>query len=68
MKTDCCFLVVAKKCPNDEPSWKVEVQNNDYNHGPMAAASALPQHRIAALKPKERTMVHDMSALRHSPT
>jgi hypothetical protein len=68
MKTDCRFSVVAKKCPDDEPGWKVEVQNNDHNHGPMAAASALPQHRIAALKPEERTMVRDMSALGHSPT
>ena len=68
MKTDCCFSVVAKKCPNDEPGWKVEVQNNDHNHGLMAAASALPQHRIAVLKPEERTMVRDMSALGHSPT
>jgi hypothetical protein len=60
--------LVAKECSGDEPGWKVEVQNNDHNHGPMAAASALPHHRIAALKPEERTMVRDMSALGHSPT
>jgi hypothetical protein len=69
MKTSCPFSVVAKKClDGDEPGWKVEVQNNDYNHGPMAAASALPQHQVAALKPEERAVIRDMSALGHSPT
>jgi hypothetical protein len=34
----------------------------------MAAASALLQHRVAAMKPKERAVIRDMSALRHSPT
>jgi hypothetical protein len=68
MKTDCRFSVVAKKCPDGESGWKIEVQNNDHNHGPMAAASALPQHRVAVLKPEERAVIRDMSALGHSPT
>jgi hypothetical protein len=69
MKTDCPFSVVAKKCSDsNEPGWKVEVQNNDHNHGPIAAASALPQHRVAAMKPEEHAIIRDILALRHSPT
>jgi hypothetical protein len=68
IKTDCRFSVVAKKCPDDEPGWKVEVQNNNYNYRLIAAASVLLQYRIAALKPEERTIVRDMSALGYSPT
>jgi hypothetical protein len=65
MKTDCRFFVVAKKCPS---GWKLDVQNNNHNHGPIAALSALPQHRIAALQSQERAAVRDMSALGHSHT
>jgi hypothetical protein len=34
----------------------------------MAAVSALPQHRVAAMKPEEHAMIRDMSALGHSST
>ena len=65
MKTDCRFSIVAKKCPE---GWKVEVQDNNHNHGPIAVLSALPQHRIAALQSQERLLIRDMSTLGHSPT
>jgi hypothetical protein len=65
MKTDCRFSVVAKKCPE---GWKVDVQNNNHNHGPIAALSALPQHRIAAMNSQERAILRDMNALGYSPT
>jgi hypothetical protein len=65
MKTDCRWSVHAKKCHD---GWIIAVQNNNHNHGRIAASSALPQHRIAALQLDERAVVRDMSALGHSPT
>jgi hypothetical protein len=51
MKTGCRFSVVAKKCDSPgQEGYKVEVQNNNHNHGPVEALSALPQHRLAAMK------------------
>ena len=69
MKTDCRFSVVAKKYDSlSQESYKVEVQNNNHNHGLVEALSALPQHRLAAIKTQEQAMVRDMSTLGHSPT
>jgi hypothetical protein len=48
--------------------WKLEMVDNNHNHGPVAALSALPQHRIAAMTPQERTVVRDMHQLGHSPS
>jgi hypothetical protein len=67
MKTDCPYQAIARK---DEVTsqWELSVINNDHNHGPVAAASAFPQHRIASMIPEEYTIVKDMSILGHSPS
>jgi hypothetical protein len=65
MKTDCKHQCVARKV---DDGWKLEVLENNHNHGPAAALSALPQHRVAAMTPEERAVLRDMSALGHSPT
>jgi hypothetical protein len=65
MKTDCKHRYVARKA---DDRWKLEVLKNNHNHGPAAALSALPQHRIAAMTPEEHALLRDMSALGHSPT
>jgi hypothetical protein len=48
--------------------WKTTVLNNNHNHGPVAALSALPQYRIAAITPDERLQVKTMHTLGYSPT
>ena len=67
MKTDCLYQAVACK---DEVTgqWGLNVVNNNHNHGPAAAVSAFPQHRIASMTSEEHTIVKDMSILGHSPS
>ena len=65
MKTDCKYQCVARKV---DDGWKLEVLENNHNHGPAVALSALPQHRVAAMTPEERAILRDMSVLGHSPT
>ena len=65
MKTDCKHRYVAWKV---DEGWKLEVLDNNHNHGAVAALSALPQHRVAAMTTEERALLRDMSALNHSPT
>ena len=66
MKTDCKYRCVARKLDTDD-GWKLEVLDNNHNHGPVSALSALPAHRIAAMTPEERVIVREMSVLGHSP-
>jgi hypothetical protein len=48
-------------------SWIVKVINNDHNHEPAEALSALPQHRISAMSEEERSTVDSMYRNGHSP-
>jgi hypothetical protein len=66
MKTDCKYQCVAQKLDTDD-GWKLEVLNNNHNHGLVSALSALPAHIIAAITPEERVMVCEMYVLSHSP-
>ena len=65
MKTGCKFRVSAKR--KGAMSWTVKVVNNDHNHEPVEALSALPQHRIAAMLEEERSTVNSMHRNGHSP-
>jgi hypothetical protein len=66
IKTDCPYRVVAWK--QLDGSFKTEVLDHNHNHGPVAALSALPQHRIGAMTPEEHAKVKDMMVLGHSPS
>jgi hypothetical protein len=61
MKTDCKYRVVARKEDNGN-GWKMGVLENNHNHGPVACASALPQHRTAAITPEERAKIKQMNS------
>jgi Transcription factor AFT len=61
-KTGCPFRVDAAPC-EAQPGWKVEVVENRHNHGPVAALSALPAHRIAAMTLQEKAKVKEMQSL-----
>jgi FAR1 DNA-binding domain len=63
-KTGCKFMVEARK---EAEGWKTKVLINEHNHGPVAALSALPQYRIAAMTPEERLHVKTMHTLGYSP-
>ena len=65
MKTGCKFRVSATR--KGAMSWTVKVVNNDHNHEPVEALSALPQHRIAAMSEGERSTVNSMHRNGHSP-
>jgi hypothetical protein len=66
IKTDCKYQVQAKKC-EDQLGYLVKVLENNHNHGPVAAISALLQHRIAAMTPEEHSIARDINVLGHSP-
>jgi hypothetical protein len=66
IKTDCPFRVVVKKCV-DQIGWEIKIQVNNHNHKPVQALSALPEHRIAAIKPEEQSIIRDIASLGHSP-
>jgi hypothetical protein len=60
MKTDCKFKAVVRQQENGQ--WKLEVLDNNHNHGPLAALAALPQYRTALLTPEERLKVKQMNS------
>jgi len=66
IKTNCKYQVQAKKC-EDQLGYLVKVLKNNHNHSPIAAISALPQHRIAAMTLEEHSIARDMNVLGHSP-
>ena len=47
-KCDCKMRVALQL---DDKTWKVEILESTHNHGPSAAASAHPAHRIASIDP-----------------
>jgi hypothetical protein len=51
MKTDCPWRAVATKCAS---GYKVEVVNNNHNHGAFSDPSVLPQFRVGAISSEER--------------
>jgi hypothetical protein len=65
MKTGCKFRVSATR--KGTVTWDVKVVNNNHNHEPVEALSALPQHRIAAMSEEERSIVSSMHINGHSP-
>jgi hypothetical protein len=65
MKTRRKFRVSANH--RDGITWNVKVFNNNHNHESTEAASALPQHRIAAMSEEERLLVGSMHQNGHSP-
>jgi hypothetical protein len=65
IKSGCKFMVEARK---EAGGWRSNVLVNEHNHGPVAALSALPQYRIAALTSEERSQVKSMHTLGYSPT
>jgi hypothetical protein len=67
MKCDCPFTISAKHLDGQSQSgWQVKVADNNHNHGPVAALSALPQHRVAAMTLDERLKVKQMHSENHS--
>jgi hypothetical protein len=46
--------------------FKLEVVNNNYNHRPIIALSALLQHRVAVMTLEERAIVKDISTLSYN--
>jgi hypothetical protein len=66
MKTDCPFRVDASKLDYDA-GWQVEVAKNTHNHKAVAALSALPMHRIAAITLLQKAKVKEMQGLCYSP-
>jgi hypothetical protein len=65
MKTDCKFKAVARHDPS--VGWSLKVLDNNHNHGPVTALSALPQYRIAAMSDEEHAKVKQMNAENHTP-
>jgi hypothetical protein len=42
-------------------SWQVDFTENNHNHGPVLALSALPKHRTGAMTPEEHAKVKQMN-------
>ena len=61
IKCDCPFTVNAKHLVGDQSGWQVTVLENKHNYGPIAALSALPQHRVATMTTEERLKVKQMN-------
>jgi transcription factor AFT len=66
MKTGCPWQAVAKNSVSG--GCKVEVVENNHNHEPVAALSALPQHRIASTTSSEKARVKEMQSLGYPPS
>jgi hypothetical protein len=49
--------VNANYLVGDQSGWQVTVLENNHNYGPIAALSALPRHRVAAMTTEERLKV-----------
>lgn len=65
MKTGCKFRVSATR--QGTMPQIVKIVSNNHNHGLVKALSALPQHRIAAISEKERSLVNSIYLNSHSP-
>lgn len=61
MKTGCKFRVVTQRSEvyND---WKMEVLDNNHNHGSALTLAALPRHKISAMTLEERSKVKRMNS------
>jgi hypothetical protein len=66
IKTECPYKVVVRN--EESVGWKLQVVDNNHNHGPVTALSALPQHRVAAMTPQEREMVKKMRSQGITPS
>lgn len=65
IKTECPYKAVAR---NQEGfGWKLEVIDNNHNHGSVASLSALPQHRVSAMSDQERAKVKEMRSQGSTP-
>lgn len=65
IKTRCLYRVVTQK--EADRSFKTQVLDNNHNHSAVAALSAEPQHRIAALTLEGHVKVKNIMILGHSP-
>jgi hypothetical protein len=64
MKTRCKFQAVARKEQGNQ--WRLEILDNNHNYDAVAALSALPQYRIAAMTLEEKAKVKQMRSENHS--
>jgi hypothetical protein len=62
-----CLMKVAIRLDYMSSQWMLQVLEDTHNHGPSAAITAHPAHRITALTPDTRTEITRLSRAGLSP-